>query len=97
MLIFRAGLQQPERMKVKEYMVSLKIPGDSGENVRRKLIGLDWIASSDSSNINLDEIYPMFPHLPKGSLERPKGKIGLLIGQDLASLLPSGGEGPNLV
>ena len=34
-----------------------------------------------------------FPHVPVGALDRPYGQVGILIGQDVASLLPRGGDG----
>ena len=70
---------------------------NSGESVAMSCLGLGKITSNNSENINLDPAYELFPHVPKGSFKRPSGPIDMLIGQDHASLLASGGQGSNLV
>ena len=41
--------------------------------------------------------YEAFPHIPAQTLDRLRGELGLRIGQDNVTLLPLGGDGPNLV
>ena len=45
----------------------------------------------------MDAAYKVFPHIPKGALERPSLETGLLIGQDHVELLACGGQDENQV
>ena len=58
------------------------------------LYGLNRITSNPDV-IDVEEVYRYFPHIVKGSLDRPDGEVGILIGQNYAGLLPSGGSGRN--
>ena len=58
-------------------------------------MGLDRIASNPGY-VNVDCAYKICSHVSPGSLERAVGEVGLLIGQDNAALLASGGDGPNV-
>ena len=43
------------------------------------------------------EVHRLFPHLPKGCLNRPDMEVGLLLGQNANILLPNGGGKKNQV
>ena len=60
------------------------------------LMGIDKIASNPGE-IDVGIAYEIFPHVPALALDRPHGEVGLLLGQDNVTLLPWGGDGPNLV
>ena len=60
------------------------------------LMGIDKIASNPG-RIDVGIAYEIFPHVPALALDRPHGEVGLLLGQDNVTLLPWGGDGPNLV
>ena len=46
---------------------------------------------------DISAAYQLFPHAKAGSLARPAGKVGIMIGQDNSSLLPVGGCGSDAV
>ena len=54
-------------------------------------LGLDSITGNNSEDVDISAAYSLFPHIPKGALERPRGRVEILIGQDYASLLTFGG------
>ena len=58
-----------------------------------RLIGVSKITENSSSKVNVNKAYKMFPHVPAGALERPTEAVSVLIGQDYAALLPTGGDG----
>ena len=60
-------------------------------------LGLDSITINSSERADVAPAYELFPHVPRGALERPQGPIELLVEQDYTSLLASGGEGINQV
>ena len=60
-------------------------------------IGLDKITENGSGNVDITAAYELFPHVPSGAFERPTEDVHILIGQDHAALLASGGEGINIV
>ena len=76
-------------------MYSLTIIDRDGEKHKLTAMGLDRIASNPGY-VNVDCAYKIFSHVSPGSLERAVGEVGLLIGQDNAALLASGGDGPNV-
>ena len=43
------------------------------------------------------KIHKLFPHLPKGCLNHPNVEVGLLLGQNVNALLPTGGAGRDKV
>ena len=47
--------------------------------------------------VDITQAYALFPHVPKKALNHPQGEVAMLIGQENASLLPTGGTGPNIV
>lgn len=55
------------------------------------MVGMDKIASG-IGNVNVDEAYQVFSEiglkLPPGSLERPSGAVDILLGQNVAYLMP---------
>ena len=54
---------------------------------------MNKITENNSGRVDVFKAYELFPHIPKGALERPRGPVSILIGQDNASLLPYGGGG----
>ena len=76
---------------------SVPVKRNNGEIVMLSCLGLDRITSNTSEGVNIDEAYRLFPHVPRGALDRPVGEVDILIGQNYASLLASGGEGHNVV
>ena len=79
-------------LETKKYKLILK---DNQGNVHKlNLLGMERI-SSHPGNVNVDAAYQVFPHIPKGSLDRGTHEVGLLIGQDNVALLPTGGAGEN--
>ena len=43
------------------------------------------------------KVHQLFPRLPKGCLDRPNTQVGILLGQNINQLLPTGGSGINRV
>ena len=84
-----------EYEKLETKMYSLTIIDRDGEKHKLTAMGLDRIASNPGY-VNVDCAYKIFSHVSPGSLERAVGEVGLLIGQDNAALLASGGDGPNV-
>ena len=70
---------------------------NDGKTVSISCIGVDAITQNSNSRVNLEEAYLAFPHVPKGALDRPKDEVAILIGQDHAALLASGGRGKDVV
>ena len=60
-------------------------------------MGLNKIAENTSEQVDMSPAYGLFPHIPQGALDRPVGKVQLLIGQDNADLLSIGGYGRNRI
>ena len=60
------------------------------------LLGLDSISYSPG-NYSVEAAYKVFPHIKRGTLEKPDGPIDMIIGTDACDLLPGGGERENLV
>ena len=75
----------------------MKIPTLKGEEVSVKLLGVPKITENDNPKANIKGAYKLFPHLPAGVLERPAEEVGMLLGQDQAGLLPTGGTGRDKV
>ena len=46
---------------------------------------------------DLSKVYELFPSLPRGCLNRPNAEVGLLLGKNTNSLLPTGGMGKHKV
>ena len=83
----------PKKQRVAYYRLSLQFPeGD----MELTLVGLDRISSTPGA-YSVSEAYKIFPHIPKGSLDKPSGDIELLIGSDHIALMPGGGLGENHV
>ena len=83
-----------ERYDTKIYNVSLE--DKQGIEHKVTLYGMEKITSNPEA-ASIEEAYKLFPHIPIGSLERPSGEVGLLIGQNYAGILPTGGSGINCV
>ena len=81
-----------EELETMNYKLLLK--DNNGDFHRLNLMGIDRI-TSNPGKMNVDKAYEIFPHVPKGALDRPSQEVGLLIGQDQVQLLATGGEGIN--
>ena len=81
--------EAPKLMELNCYKIVIKT--DLGPR-KMILLGLERL-SSVPGKYNLSGVYPLFPHVPAGSLARPGGHLDLLIGQDHTDLLPGGGLG----
>ena len=80
--------KEPERLDTKYY--NLRLPLRDGSTVHLKLMGMDSITDNILPG-NFDAAYEAFPQVPRGAFDRRGGEVGILIGQDYASLLPTGG------
>ena len=86
--------QSYQPIQTKKYKLMIK--DLAGNWYKLNLLGMDRI-SSTPGKVNVDIAYDLFPHVPKGILERGTHEVGLLIGQDYVSMLPTGGDGYNQV
>ena len=93
--IYRAGMKSPDILKTTEYTVPLR--EIDGTMSVRQMIGLDWITNKQTHSPDLVIIRSMFPHIPPEAIQYPTEEVGMLLGQDCGSLLPTGGEGRNSV
>ena len=75
------------------YVLNLKL--HQGER-KLLLIGLDTITTTPGA-FSVQPAYELFPHIAPGALDKPSTPVRLLIGNDNADLVGSGGDGPNLV
>ena len=80
----------PELMDVKYYKLKWTMPDGSKRSMR--LLGLEKITSS-APPVDVSPAYALFPHIPKGSLDRPEGEVGILLGLDQVDLHAGGGMG----
>ena len=83
-----------EEIRTKVYLVI--VIDREGQKHAMRMIGLDRI-TSHPGRVDVSVAYNLFPHIEKGALDRPTQEVGLLIGQDHVNLLPTGGEGSDLV
>ena len=67
-----------------------------GKKHRVKCIEVQFITSVQEQP-NLSKVHELFPSIPKGSLNRPNMEVGILLGQNANSLLPTGGTGEHKV
>merc|ERR1711954_474048 len=93
--IYRAGMKSPDILKTTKYTVPLR--EIDGTMSVRQMIGLDWITNKQTHSPDLVTIRSMFPHIPPEAIQYPTEEVGMLLGQDCGSLLPTGGEGRNSV
>ena len=81
-----------EAPKLREVTIyTMRLSNNDGLQVKLRLMGAKTI-SSKPVPIDVSFAYQYFPQVPHGSLERPNLDIGLLIGNDAAEFLPTGGE-----
>ena len=80
--------KKPEAMDICYYVFNLAT--DFGP---RKILalGMDRLSEIPASQ-SIKFVYQLFPHLPKGSLERASGHLDLIIGQDHTDLQPGGDD-----
>ena len=71
---------------------ALKVTQNDGKTKMIRCLGLEHI-TDDVPKLNVDAAYDIFPMVPYGSLDRPSGKVELLIGQDQIELLPDTEKG----
>ena len=70
----------------------LRIALRDGSHRDVSLFEVERITENASGSANMIKAYHIFPHVPAGSLERPSRDVDILIGQDYAALLSSGGK-----
>lgn len=92
--LYRVGETHPQVAMKKHY--TLELMGNDGQTYKVQCMEVDHIMEAELIP-NFAAAYRLFPHLPKGVLERPNLEIGLLLGQNAAELLPAGGDGVNRV
>ena len=92
-LVELAG-EEPEWRETKYYILKLPLP--DGGSRKMKLLGLERITSNDEP-ADVTPAYSLFPKAAAGSLDRPRGDVGILLGLDQNDLLPTGGSGENMV
>ena len=92
--IFRQGDKEPEVSK--RYHYTINITTNTGVNHKVQFVEVEHISDLGPRPI-ADKLYQLFPHLPSGALELPIHDVGILIGQNAAALLPTGGDGKDLV
>ena len=68
----------------------------NGRKYRVKCIEVPFITEVQDQP-NLKKVYKLFPSIPKGSLKRPNMEVGILLGQNANTLLPTGGTGEHKV
>ena len=90
-----AGETKPTRFELNHYKVV--IPLNDGTRKTIEAVGVPHVTDNNAGTIDVSIAYKLFPHLPKGAVDRSDDAVGLLIGQDNAELLPSGGEGKDRV
>ena len=76
---------------------SFQLETNEGSIVTINCIGVESITENSNSYSDLGPAYAAFPHIPTGALARPHDEVGILLGQDQAALLASGGRGEDLV
>lgn len=86
--------QAPRPWKTMLYTLPWRL--STGEVKYLQLLGCDKITTNVPSG-DISAAYSLFPQAPAGSLERPTAEVGILIGQDHSSLLPTGGSGEDCV
>ena len=72
-------------------LYTLEISNNIGLTKKITFLGVDTITSTPEP-INVSAAYKIFPWLPPRSVERPTREVSLLIGNDKALFLPTGGE-----
>ena len=70
------------------YYLDWRLP--DGSMHKMKLLGLESI-TSNNGELDVGLAYSLFPDVPAGALDRPKGDVELLIGQDYTQFQPFGG------
>ena len=86
--------QAPKLIKVAYYKVEINL--GNGDKWQHVFVGMDRISSAPGS-FNVQSAYQHFPHIEQGALDKPNGDVQMLFGADQVKMLPSGGEGPNMV
>ena len=94
MSMYRACESFPETEMRNVYTVTFTTT--EGEKHEVECIEVDYI-TENSPPPDESEVRKLFPHLPAGALSRPNLKVGILLGQNAAALLPRGGQGRDRV
>ena len=94
MSIYRACESFPETEMRTVYTVTFTTT--EGENHEVQCVEVDFI-TENCPPPDEAEVRKLFPHLPEGALSRPNLKVGILLGQNAAALLPRGGQGRDRV
>ena len=84
-LLYKACDTKPESTQAMHYNVRMK--DKSGNIFIICMIGVKHVCQAQELP-NFDNIRTIFPWLPEGSIEHPKMKIGILLGQNVNILLP---------
>ena len=92
--MLRCGDKKPSVAKRKMY--KLDILANDGQKITLTCMEVEQITSKQRYR-DVSEAYKLFPHVPPRALEVAIGEVDLMIGQDYAALLTTGGEGLNIV
>ena len=92
--MLRCGDKKPSVAKRKMY--KLDIVANDGQKITLTLMEVVQITSKQKVR-DVTEAYKLFPHVPSHALDVAEGEVDIMIGQDYAALLATGGEGLNIV
>ena len=92
--MLRCGDKKPSVAKRKMY--KLDIRANDGQKITLTLMEVERITSKQKAR-DVAEAYKLFPHVPSHALDVAEGEVDIMIGQDYAALLATGGEGLNIV
>ena len=92
--LMTAGQDEAEGKMMLHYQ--LPVTCNDGIELWINCVGVDCITENSSKMTNIAKAYELFPHVPKGALDRPVGEVSIMIGQDQAALLASGGTGKDV-
>ena len=92
--MLRCGDKKPSVAKRKMYKVDVHT--NDGQKITMTCMEVEQITSKQEFR-DVSEAYKLFPHVPPQALEVAVGEVDLMIGQDYAALLTTGGEGLNIV
>ena len=82
---------KPEGKELMQYKIV--VPLQNGYPTAVTILGVTHITENTNLGVNIKVGYNPFPDVPAGALERSQDHVGLIICQNQAALLPSGGDG----
>lgn len=75
-------------------LYTIKLKANDGKLHKVGLFGMDKLMLQVEP-VDVTPAYEMFPFVPAGALDRPVGEVNIMLGQQVAHLLPPGGDGEN--